>query len=213
MPTTLQKLAVEFIGTFFLVLTVGLTALKTPAGVIPPIAIGAVLIAMVYAGGYISGAQYNPAVTFGVWVRGLMKLSDVLGYIAAQLLAALLAAAVVWFFKAGPAPVADAGPLAPLFLAEFLFTFALVWVVLNVATAEGTKGHSFYGLAIGLTVMAGAFAVGPISGGAFNPAVVLGAAILGLLNPAAIWIFVLANLAGGAAAGLAFRFVDQRAAR
>jgi len=209
MNHTLKKLLVEFIGTFFLVLTVGLTALKTPGGVIPPIAIGAILMTMVYAGGYISGGQYNPAVTFGVFVRGAMSVADSALYIFAQLLAGLAAAGVASFLKGGGQVAPVAGPLAPIFVAEFLFTFALVWVVLNVATAEGTKGHSFYGLAIGFTVLAGAFAVGPISGGAFNPAVVLGATLLGLINPASVWVYVLANLAGGAVAGLAFRAVDQ----
>ena len=89
MNHTLKKLLVEFIGTFFLVLTVGLTALKTPEGVIPPIAIGAILMTMVYAGGYISGGQYNPAVTFGVFVRGAMSVADSALYIVAQLLAGL----------------------------------------------------------------------------------------------------------------------------
>ena len=93
-------------------------------------------------------------------------------------------------------------------LAEFLFTFALVYVVLNAATAEGTSGNSFYGLAIGMTVMTGAFAVGDISGGAFNPAVALGICILGISDWANIWIYLVANFAGGVVAAVVFQLIN-----
>jgi aquaporin Z len=93
-------------------------------------------------------------------------------------------------------------------VAEFLFTFALVYVVLNTATSKGTLDNSFYGLAIGFTVMTGAFAVGGISGGAFNPAVAVGITVMGLSAWANIWIFLVANFAGGLAAGLTFKFLS-----
>jgi len=99
-------------------------------------------------------------------------------------------------------------PVRPSLVAEFLFTFALVYVVLNVATAKATAGNSFYGLAIGMTVFAGAFAVGGVSGGALNPAVAIGAATMGLLPPSSIWIHIVAELAAGAVASLAFQFVN-----
>jgi aquaporin Z len=107
-----------------------------------------------------------------------------------------------------------------MLVAEFLFTFALAWVVLNVATARGTENNSFYGLAIGFTVVVGAYAVGAVSGGAFNPAVAIGGMVMGLLSWGDIWVYLLANLAGGAAAAFAFLFTqpgekaggDERAA-
>jgi len=81
-------------------------------------------------------------------------------------------------------------------------------VVLNVATARGTEGNSFYGLAIGFTVAAGAFAVGGISGGAFNPAVALGACVLGLIKWGHYWVYLVAELLGGAAAALVFLYTQ-----
>jgi aquaporin Z len=95
-----------------------------------------------------------------------------------------------------------------MLIAEFVFTFALGWVVLNVATARGTHGNSFYGLAIGFTVVAGAYAVGGISGGVFNPAIALGAMVSGLLKWSNIWIYLVAEFVGGAAAAYAFLYVQ-----
>ena len=178
----MNKYIAEFIGTFFLVLTIGCTGIGASAGVIAPLAIGAALMVMVFAGGHISGAHYNPAVTLGVLIRGKLKAADVIPYWIAQCVAAAVAAIVVSkILRAGVAVTPIAPKLGPALLAEFLFTFALVYVVLNAATAEGTSGNSFYGLAIGMTVMTGAFAVGDISGGAFNPAVPIGISILGIL--------------------------------
>jgi aquaporin Z len=98
--------------------------------------------------------------------------------------------------------------VGPALLAEFLFTFALVYVVLNSATAEGTSGNSFYGLAIGMTVMTGAFAVGDISGGAFNPAVALGISMLGLSSWSNIWIYLVANFAAAIVAAVVFNLIN-----
>ncbi|MEO6848056.1 MAG: aquaporin [Chthoniobacterales bacterium] len=204
----MKKQIVEFIGTFFLVLTIGMTVLSTPAGVIPPIAIGAILMTMVFAGGHISGAHYNPAVTLAVLIRGKICPLGALSYWIAQLFGAAVAAKTVLYLKGHPAADALVNPVPHVMLAEFLFTFALAWVVLNVATADSTKNNSFYGLAIGFTVMAGAFAVGTISGGAFNPAVVFGAIILGLLPAAKIGIYLIATLGGGAVAAILFRCVN-----
>ena len=205
----MRRYAVEFIGTFFLVLTIGCTGLAAaPGGVIAPLAIGGVLMAMIYAGGHISGAHYNPAVTLGVFLRGKCPASDVLPYWGAQLLAAACAALIVAFALRG-APVT---PLPPLkfgaFLAELIFTFALVYVVLNVATSDATAGNSYFGLAIGFTVLSGAFAVGQVSGAAFNPAVAIGASIVGLLPWSTLWFYVIAELLGGAAAAFVFKALN-----
>ncbi|HUF60965.1 MAG TPA: aquaporin [Verrucomicrobiales bacterium] len=201
------KYLTEFIGAFFLVLTVGCTVIPGSAGVIPPIAIGSALMVMVFAGGHISGAHYNPAVTVAVWLRGRCEAKDAVAYIVAQLAAAVAAALAAQFLVGSGTPmVIESVPKA--LVAEFLFTFALAYVVLNVATAKANANNSFYGLAIGMTVMTGAFAVGGISGGAFNPAVALGIGIMKLVNFADIWIHIVANLAGGAAAALIFKFAN-----
>lgn len=207
----MNKYIAEFIGTFFLVLTVGCTVIGGGGGVIPPLAIGAALMVMIFAGGHISGGHFNPAVTLGVWIRGKVKTSDVVPYLVVQLAAAAVAAAVVKYLRAGIVVTPMVPKVGPALLAEFLFTFALVYVVLNAATAEGTSGNSFYGLAIGMTVMTGAFAVGNISGGAFNPAVAVGISILGLASWSNIWIYLVANLAGGAVAGIVFKLVNPPA--
>ena len=204
----MNKYLVEFIGTFFLVLTIGLVILEPGAGAMAPIAIGSVLMVMVYAGGHISGAHYNPAVTLAVWMRGRCPMEDVLPYVVAQLLGSAAAAAVVLFMKSNP-PVQAANPdILRALLAEFLFTFALCFVILNVATAKKTSGNSYFGLAIGFTVLAGAYAVGAVSGGAFNPAVALGITVLGLSSIGHIWIFLVGNFAGGAVAAMAFRVIN-----
>ena len=204
----MNKYIVEFIGTFFLVLTVGLTVLAGGTGVIPPLAIGAALMVMIFAGGHVSGAHFNPAVTLAVWMRGRCDTKDVVPYWVSQIVGAVLAAAAVKFLRGGATPTAMNPAVGPALLAELLFTFALAWVVLNAATAKGTSGNSFYGLAIGMTVMTGAFAVGDISGGVFNPAVAVGISVMGLSSWANIWIYLVANLAGGAVAALAFKIVN-----
>ncbi len=203
----MRKYAAEFIGTFFLVLTVGSTGIAVGSGVIPPLAIGSVLMVMIYAGGHVSGAHYNPAVTVGVFLRGRCAAADVVPYWVAQLAGAVAAAAIVLFLKTAEAVRLDAAVPAAV-AAEFLFTFALVYVVLNVATAKSTDGNSYFGLAIGFTVLAGAFAVGDISGGAFNPAVAVGAMVMGMLPWGNLWLYLAAELAGGAAAAMVFRAIN-----
>ena len=205
----MNKYIAEFIGTFFLVLTIGCTGIGAGTGVIAPLAIGAALMVMVFAGGHISGAHYNPAVTVGVLLRGKVNAADVLPYWIAQFVAAALAAVIVVKFLRAGVPVTPISPhVGPALLAEFLFTFALVYVVLNTATAEGTSGNSFYGLAIGMTVMTGAFAVGDISGGAFNPAVALGICLLGISSWANIWIYLLADFAAAVVAAVVFQMIN-----
>src|SRR5215472_7485573 len=202
----MNKYIAEFIGTFFLVLTVGCTVVGGGTGVIAPLAIGAALMVMVYAGGHISGGHYNPAVTLGVLIRGKVQPADVVPYWIAQFAGGAVAALIVSkIFRAGVAVTPMAPHVGPALLAEFPFTFALVYVVLNAATAEGTSGNSFYGLAIGMTVMTGAFAVGDISGGAFNPAVALGITAMGISTWNNIWIYLAADLAGGIVAAIIFK--------
>ena len=200
----MNKYLTEFIGAFFLVLTIGCTVLTREPGMIPPLAIGAALLAMVFAGGHISGAHYNPAVTLAVYMRGKIPMSDVLPYMAAQIIGAVAAATVVGFLAGSGTPMEITNVPAAL-LAEFLFTFALCWVVLNVATSKRTVDNSFYGIAIGMTVMAGAFSVARISGGAFNPAVAIGAGMMKLIPLASIWIHLTAEFAAALAAAMTFK--------
>lgn len=205
----MKKYIAEFIGTFFLILTIGCTVV---GGVlIAPLAIGAALMVMVFAGGHISGAHYNPAVTLGVLIRGRLNVADAVPYILAQLAAAIAAAITVKFLRAGVDVKPITLEIGPALLAEFLFTFALVYVVLNAATAEGTSGNSFYGLAIGMTVMTGAFAVGDISGGAFNPAVAVGICFLGIASWSNIWIYLAANFAAAIVAAVIFNLINPPA--
>jgi len=201
----MKKYVAELIGTFFLVLTIGCTVIGHEVGPFAPLAIGSALMVMIFAGGHISGGHFNPAVTLGVWLSGKCEAKDVAPYMTFQILGGVLAGLVVKFLKGGGAVAPLHPATVPALLAEFLFTFALVYVVLNVATAKGTSGNSFYGLAIGFTVLVGAFSVGNISGGAFNPAVAAGISVMGLSSWSNIWIYLLADFAGGAVAAGAFK--------
>ncbi|MEP6763706.1 MAG: aquaporin [Gemmatimonadaceae bacterium] len=199
----------EFVGTFFLVLTIGLVVASGTA--LAPVAIGSALMVMVYMGGHISGAHYNPAVTLAVWMRGKLETKHVAPYMIFQLLGAIVAAYTSYFLTGksfAPAPGASSSIVQAL-LIEVLFTFALALVVLNVATSRQTTGNSFYGLAIGFTVLTGAFAGGGISGGAFNPAVGIGPAIVNMMvaggSFAQSWIYLAGPFVGAIAAALLFR--------
>lgn len=204
----MNKYVTEFIGTFFLVLTIGCTVIPGATGVIPPIAIGAALMVLVFAGGHISGAHYNPAVTLAVWMRGRCDTKDLVPYWVSQLAGGAAAAGVVGYLV-GPGTPMTIESVPHAIVAESLFTFALAWVVLNVATSKGTQGNSFYGLAIGMTVMTGAFAVGGISGAVFNPAVALGVGIMKMVDFSQIWIHIVGSLAGAAGAALVFKVVNS----
>jgi len=205
------KYVYEFIGTFFLVLTVGCAAVAGAAGAMAPIAIGAILMCMIYAGGHLCGGHYNPAVTLGVFLRGRCSGADVLPYILSQFVGAAVA---VFTVKAlyPPEPGVDGAMkliVSRALIAEFLYTFALVFVILNVATAQKNVGSPKYGLAIGFTVLAGAFSVGSISAGAFNPAVALGLCLFGKVAWADLWIYLVANFGGGAIAALVFKACNR----
>ena len=205
----MARYATEFIGTLFLVLTIGLTAVQD---VVPaPVAVGAALTALVYMGGHVSGAHYNPAVSIAIMVRGRLDRGDLVPYVIAQVAGATVAALLVRTLTGEfvvLAPAADASTAVAL-LAEMLFTFALALVILNVATSPRTEGNAYYGLAIGLVVMAGAFAVGGISGGVFNPAVGTGPILVALFQEgslSALWIYWAGPVAGALLAVPVFRY-------
>lgn len=204
----MKKYLTEFIGTFFLVLTVGMCVIKPDVGNFAPIAIGSALMIMVYAGGHISGGHYNPAVTLAVWSRGRCRTAEVPGYIVSQAVGGVAAAALALFLKGCPELTPGDLKTGPALIAEFVGTFALAYVVLNVATAKNTAGNSYYGLAIGFTLTTMAFALGGISGGAFNPAVAAGITVMHLAKAANLWIYLLAEFAGGVLAAAAFCYLN-----
>jgi aquaporin Z len=205
----MRRYVTEFIGTFGLVFTVG-TAVMSGA-TFAPLAIGAALMVLVYAGGHISGAHYNPAVSLAAFLRGRLSSADLIPYWVAQAAGALVAAGAATYVvnpPSFPALYMSGRAIGAGLVAEFIFTFALCYVVLNVATSKDNAGNSFYGLAIGFTIFVGAASVGKISGGAFNPAVALGASVMGLFSWSNIWIYLLADFAGGAAAAFVFRYLN-----
>jgi aquaporin Z len=204
----MKKYLTEFIGMFLFVLTVGMVVIDPGIGSLAPLAIGSVLMVLVYAGGHVSGGHYNPAVTLAVWLRGRCATKDVLPYWISQILGALAASQVVLYLKGNPAVTPQEINVVPALIAEFIGTFALCYVVLNVATAKSTAGNSNYGLAIGFTVMVMAFALGGISGGAFNPAIATGITVMHLEKIANFWIYLVGDFAAAALAALTFKFIN-----
>jgi len=206
----MRNYIVEFIGTFLFLLVIGLCAIEPGgAGAMAPLAIGTILMVMVYAGGHISGGHYNPAVTLGVWLRGKCQTKDVPFYMVAQILGAFFGSLLAVKLR-GNILIIPASPNAlNALLAELIFTFALVYVVLNVATSKKTAGNSYYGLAIGFTVVTAAYSIGSISGCAINPAIAIGLTVMGLSKLSNLWIFIVANLAGGALAAIIFKIINR----
>ena len=171
----MKKYIIELIGTFFLVLIIGLTE--------NPIAIGLGLAVLVYMGAHISGAHYNPVVSLAMLINNQIELKEFSFYLASQLLGSVVATYFIMLLGNDFNVVSNTNDISSFFIAEILFTFLLVFVILNVALNKNLKGNQFYGLAIGLTVTAGAFAVGNISGGVFNPAVSFGPSLFSFIDP------------------------------
>jgi len=205
----MDRYLTELIGTFFLVLTIGCVSLEPAGGISPPLAVAAVLTAVIYAGGHISRAHYNPAVTAAFFLRGALPRSDIAPYIAAQIAGALLAVGVALELKPGAAAAPLVVGVAPLIIAEFLFTFVMVFVILNVATTKGTSGNSFYGIAISSAVLAGALSVGEISGSVLNPAAALARCLLGLSPWSSLGLYSAAHFGAAVAAVGAFNAVTR----
>ena len=198
----------EFIGTFFLVLAIGLTG--------NPLAIGVMLMVMVYMGGHISGAHYNPAVSIAMIFRDLLTIKEAINYILSQLAGAFLAAIFVQWVGGSVMQIApnDSASVMQILAVESIFTFALVLVILNVATNPKTEGNSYYGLAIGFTVMAGAFAGGGISGGAYNPAVGTGPILVDVImgdgnTLSNLWYYLVGPIVGAMVAAYVYKLTTD----
>jgi aquaporin Z len=204
----MKKYLTELIGTFFLVLIIGLSK--------NPLAIGFGLTILVYMGAHISGAHYNPAVSLAMLLRKEINISDFIKYISSQVLGASLAAYVVSIMSSNMVVQPSLQePVAIILLAELMFTYLLVFVILNVATHPNLEGNSFYGFAIGLTVMTGAYCVGPLTGGVFNPAVSIGPSLIDLVTGNGIsqhflWYYLTAPVAGSIIAVLHFNFIIKK---
>lgn len=205
----MKKVIVEFIGTFFLVFAVLSAAVSGIPPEFAPIAVGAVLTGVIYAGGHISKAHYNPAVTIAFFLRGKIRSSEVLPFIGSQCLAAALGALIVGIVFPPTEIQAASISTGPSLIAEALFTFALVFVILNVAIDKRIEGNQFYGIAIGLIVVGGAYTVGSVSSAVFNPAVALGSMLNGLLPWSALWIYLVANFTGAIGAAVCFQIVGE----
>ena len=198
----MKKYITEFIGTFFLVLVIAMSGI--------PLVIGSILMAMVFAGGHISGAHYNPAVTLAVLLRGKIRVAEAIPYIIVQTGGAIVAALFATWLLGNPGieSLNLEGKISQALIAEIAGTFALVFVVLNVATAKGTANNSFYGFAIGFTVYAMAEAFGKISGGAFNPAVAIGLSFMKAFEWSNIWIYLVGCFGGAAVAAIIFSILN-----
>ena len=171
----MNKYTIEFLGTFFLVLIIGLSQ--------NPVAIGLGLAVLVYMGAHISGAHYNPVVSLAMLINNQIELKEFSFYLASQLLGSVVATYFIMLLGNDFEVISNTNDISSFFLAEILFTFLLVFVILNVALNKKLKGNQFYGLAIGLTVTAGAFTVGDISGAVFNPAVSFGPSLFSFIDP------------------------------
>ena len=200
-----MKYVYEAIGTFFLVFTIGMVLLQPdfPAG-FAPLAIGTVLAVMIFIGGHVSGGMYNPAVSLAVAVRGKMSYADMVIYWVAQVAGAAGAAYLALYLTGATGTAIVIDPMKAV-IVEFVFTFLLTFTVLNVATAKGTEGNSFYGWAIGMSVLVGPFFVAWISDEVFNPAVAVGASLMGFFSWTNIWVYLVAELAAGIVAALIFK--------
>lgn len=203
-----RKLVTELVGTFCFLTVISLSG---QAGAFGPLVIGVVLVAMVYMGGHVSGAHYNPAVSFGVFLRGKISAVEMALYWAVQLVAAALAFTFGYLVSghSGGIHPGSGTHLGAALAVEIFFTMVLVLVIFNVALTKATEGNSFYGIAIGFTIVAGAFVGGPISGGAFNPAVgfgaTLGAALFAGGSWGSLWLYIVGPLIGSALAAAIHR--------
>jgi len=206
----MKKYIVEFLGTFFLVLTICMSVIGG-LGNWTPLATGVMLMVMVYAGSHISGAHFNPAISVAIYLRGKLALGELPPYIFAQGVGGVVAALTSGYLlrSAGMSPAVPIAPNAgPTLLAEFLGAFVWCYVFLHVSTAKGTMSNAFYGIAVGGALMASVYAFGMISGGVFNPAIAAGVCAADIIAWSSIWIYLIATFVAGAVAAFVFNYVN-----
>ena len=191
-----MKVITEFLGTFFFLFVIALIAVT--GSLFTPLVIGAALVVVVYMGGHVSGAHYNPAVTLALLLKKKCSAVEAGAYVAAQVIAGLAAFMLAYYLTGTTPGIAPGSGVEALkaVIVEVIFTTMLCLVVLNVATAKANAGNSFYGIAIGFTIVAAAFAGGPISGGAFNPAVGISATVTKALFQSGEWTHLWIYLVG-----------------
>jgi aquaporin Z len=208
----MKKYVVEGIGTFFWVLTILLTLNNDNISGFAPLAIGAMLIGLIYASGHTSSAYYNPAVTLAMLMRDKLDRTDAFYYILSQFVAALLATFLGVFLhlcQGGKEISLRSDDVTCAMIGEFLGTFVVTWVALQVVSPRNTIGSSHSGLAIGLTVMAAGYTLGNLSGGAFNPAVAFAYCMSGMVAFGDLWFYWVGSILGAAAAATIFQVLQQ----
>ena len=209
MKELLKKCFIELIGTFFFVFTIGCALFPNERVSFPPLAIGFVLMLLVYMGRHISGGHYNPAVSLSCAIRGALKWKDFPAYMASQFVGGALGALLTGYIVAVPPYARETSfSIMPMIICEFLFTFLLCYVVLQTATSKKTEGNSFFGLAIGSVVMVGLLATVGTCYSAFNPAVALGFYVMKIAQTKLITYTILTNFVAGAAAAGAYKISE-----
>ena len=212
---SLKKYIVEFIGTFFLVLTICMTSYSKVSADLQPLAVGSMLMVLIYSMGYLSGAQFNPAISLAVYLRGRINIKEMGFYWIAQILGAVAAAMMTAVLISAKPPVGLIAStpqffsMVPSLIAEVLGSFALTWVILTVATSKALDGNNFYGLAIGFTVTALMYTLGSVSGSAFNPVVAIASCIAHLSTWNNLWIYMVGGLGGAVLATMAFKYISD----
>jgi aquaporin Z len=212
-----MKVFTEFVGTFIFLFAISLAVAS--GSPIAPIAIGGALMCMVYMGGHISGAHYNPAVSLAVLLNKKISIGTFCAYVIAQIVAGIAAFGLGWYITGQTVGIHPGATITPIkaMIAEIIFTMALALVVLNVAVSKKTEGRGFYGLAIGFTIVTAAIAAGPVSGGAFNPAVGIGATVIDVIKGGGtgtyddLWIYIVGPLIGGAIGAIIFAAQERSA--
>ena len=211
---SLKKYIVEFIGTFFLVLTICMTSYSKVSADLQPLAVGSMLMVLIYSMGYLSGAQFNPAISLAIYLRGRINLKEMGFYWIAQILGAVAAAMMTAVLISAKPPVGLIAStpqffsMVPALIAEVLGSFALTWVILTVATSKALDGNNFYGLAIGFTVTALMYTLGSVSGSAFNPVVAIASCIAHLSTWNNLWIYMVGGLGGAVLGTIAFKYIS-----
>ena len=211
---SLKKYIVEFIGTFFLVLTVCMTSYSKVSADLQPLAVGSMLMVLIYSMGYLSGAQFNPAISLAIYLRGRINIKEMGFYWIAQILGAVAAAMMTSVLISAKPPVGFIAStpqffsMVPALIAEVLGSFALTWVILTVATSKALDGNNFYGLAIGFTVTALMYTLGSVSGSSFNPVMAIASCIAHLSTWNNLWIYIVGGLGGAVLATMAFKYIS-----